>query len=104
MPSAVSAAAAHGERDLGARGNQNHVRLAVAVFQHVAAARDVGLDLLVVTRGWCGTPWRVSTRLVGPSRRSMASRQATAVSTVSQGRQTRMFGIMRRRRDVCSTG
>ena len=45
----------------------------------------------------------VSTRLVGPSRRSMASRQATRVSKLSQGRQTRMFGISCRLA-TCSMG
>ena len=40
---------------------------------------------------------------VGPLSRSMASCQATAVSTASQGRQTHMFGISRRLA-VCSTG
>jgi len=49
-----------------------------------------------------GTFWRESASDEGPSLRSRAIAQATAVSTVSQGRQTSMWG-MRRRLATCST-
>ena len=49
-----------------------------------------------------GRFWRVSSSAVGPSLRSSAAAQATAVSTVSHGRQTSRFGI-RRRLAACST-
>jgi hypothetical protein len=45
---------------------------------------------------------RESASELGPSRRSIAIAQATAVSTVSQGRQTSICG-MRRRLATCST-
>ncbi len=54
-------------------------------------------------RGWCATAWRVSTRLVGPERRSTAAVQAASVSTSSQGRHSSMFGISRSEA-TCSTG
>src|SRR6218665_2577447 len=45
--------------------------------------------------------WRLSSRAVGRSWLDRATRQATAVSTVSAGRQTSRWGI-RRRLGACS--
>ena len=48
----------------------------------------------------CGSAWRVSASTVGPSLRSSASCQHSAVSTASAGRKTRRFGMARKRRKM----
>ncbi len=87
------------EPDLRTGRDQDAVGLAAAVDQHVAAASRCPRPAPRV-RSIGGSAWRLRIRLVGPSRRSTAAAQATAVSTVSQGRHSRMFGIMPQARHV----
>ena len=70
-------------------------------LQHIGAAGDVGHLLriaLLVRQALAGKHQRE-----GPSRRSIADFQATADSTVSQGRQVCILGV-ERRAVSCSTG
>ena len=92
----------HREPDLGAGGDQDRVGLPRSSGGARSRPSGCRRSARRSDLGWA-RPWRLKIRLVGPSRRSIATRQATADSTASQGRQTPMRGISRRVA-VCSTG
>ena len=101
MPSGQQARASTAAH-LGTGADQDDVRRAVA-RRPARSRRGARPGARRAARSKIGSAWRVNTSVVGPWRRSIATRQPSVTSLASAGRNTTMFGIARSA-GSCSTG